>query len=116
MERYPLLYYSVEESMECAKMGYYSAGILTYSQLLNLFNKQTPSERHEVAHKIFIKRPSQDSYNRILEQLKQAALEQQRKEFSRIADAGIYSNKLLNNWKSIMRKLHPDIDLDSIGE
>ena len=72
LKRNPLLYYAVEESLTCAERGYYSAGILTFSQMLNQFNGKTPSARHEIAHEFLQKRPTKKTYESILEQLKLA--------------------------------------------
>ena len=38
LKRFPLLYYAIEEGVLCAKQGYYSAGILAFSQVIKQFN------------------------------------------------------------------------------
>lgn len=64
LERNPLLYFAVEEALECAKIGYYAIGILTFSQLLNLFNRKTPASRHVVAHQILRQRPTKPVFEK----------------------------------------------------
>ena len=61
LEKHPFLYYAVEEALECAKNGYYAAGIITFAQLLNLMKKKTPYSRHLVAHEILKERPTQNA-------------------------------------------------------
>lgn len=70
LERNPLLYYSVEESLKCSSQGYYTAGILAYSQLYNVLGLEAPEERHRVAHELLRHRPTKDTYESMLETIK----------------------------------------------
>ena len=62
LQIYPLLYYAVEEGLQCAKEGYYAAGIMALSQLLNVLNEGAPEARHRVAHELVERRPSKAEY------------------------------------------------------
>lgn len=102
MRRNPLLYYAVEEFLECAKIGYYSSGIIVLSQLLNLFNKKTPSKRHEVAHEILVKRPNREDYEQILESFKKAALNKQNEEITRYKNPSNYEKTVRKAWDELI--------------
>ena len=73
LKRKRFLYFAIEESLKCAKRGYYSAGILAYSQCLNCFNKKVPKARHRVAHNFLEYKPNLEEYDNILETLKYVA-------------------------------------------
>lgn len=73
LENNPFLYYAIEEALECADEGYYAAGILAYSQTFNCFGIKAPEARHKVAHEFLQHKPSQDTYEGLLETLKYVA-------------------------------------------
>jgi hypothetical protein len=68
LTQYPLLCFSVEEALECAKLGYYGIGVMTFAQILNLRNEETPDERHRVAHKFLEGRPSKATFDEIVKE------------------------------------------------
>lgn len=73
LENNPFLYSAIEESLKCASEGYYAAGILAYSQTFNCFGVKTPEARHRIAHEFLQHKPSQDTYEVLLETLKYVA-------------------------------------------
>lgn len=104
--KYPLLYFAIEEAVLCAKRGYYSAGILAFSQILNQFQVKTPKERHEVAHKILTKRPDKRVYESISLQLKKAAQDKFKNELGRARDPGKYHRDLFFKWCDLQRSFN----------
>ena len=106
LRKYPLLYYAVEEAMLCAKMGYYCAGILTFSQLLKQFHKKTPASRHDVAHKIFKVRPTKNTFESILEEFKKAASDRSKHECAKCSNIEEYQQKISASWKRLMEEFH----------
>jgi len=106
LERHPLLYYAIEEALECAKLGYYGIGILTFAQLLNLFNKNTPESRHMVAHEFLKQRPSEDMYNTIVESLKNVATDRSNQEIAKTKSIENYHKKLEEAWGILIKHLH----------
>ncbi len=111
LDKNPFLYYAVEEALECAKIGYYSTGILTFSQLLNLLHKKTPTERHLVAHDILQSRPTKESYEKIEEAFKDAATHQSKTEQSRRSSQQEYNRQLTQKWTELISKLHPGVNI-----
>jgi len=106
LERYPLLFYAVEESLECAKLNYYGIGIIAFSQLLNLFNEQTPPERHEVAHEFLTVRPSRCNFDRIVGQFKDAAEACSDRECARCDDVATFESKIAARWAAFIEAHH----------
>jgi phosphomannomutase len=106
LERHPFLYYAIEEALECAKLGYYGIGILAFSQLLNLFNKDTPKSRHIVAHEFLKQRPSKDIYTTVLESLKKAAADRSDQEIEKTKSIENYHKKLEEEWMILIQDLH----------
>ena len=98
LRKYPLLYGAIEECALSAQQKHFAIGILTLSQALQLFNKEIPPERHEIAHGIFEKRPSEAAYNSILKDFKRSAQTQYELERKRHADADKYHEELLKLW------------------
>lgn len=111
LDKNPFLYYAVEEALECAKNGYYSTGILTFSQLLNLLHKKTPAERHLVAHDILQFRPTKESYEKIEEAFKNTATHQSITEQSRRSSQQEYNGQLTQKWNELIAKLHQGVDI-----
>jgi hypothetical protein len=106
LERTPLLYFAVEEALECAKTGYYGIGILTFSQLLNLFNERTPASRHVVAHELLRQRPTKLMFEEAIEAFKSAASRQGDRECRRHASTTDYQQKVAKEWKAFFEKLN----------
>ena len=102
----PMLYFSVEEAIKCASMGYYGIGILAFSQLLNVFNRRTPSARHMVAHEFLVARPSKEVFDEVVEAVKEAAREQSEREQKRYPNASSYQETVLREWHSLVARLH----------
>jgi len=106
LEKKPLLYFAVEEALECANIGYYGIGILTFSQLLNLFNRKTPGARHIVAHEVLATRPTRETFDEIVEAFKEAARAHSDDEQRKQPDTSRYQRMVLNEWHSFMVRLH----------
>lgn len=104
LRKYPLLHYAVEESLLCAKMGYYGIGILAFSQLLNQLNKRTPDARHEVAHEFLKVRPTKGIYEGILEEFKKAASERSDSELEKSQNIQHYQQELVGSWDQLMKE------------
>ena len=105
LNQYPLLYYAIEEGLQCAKDGYCAAGIMAFSQLLNVLQQETPDARNEVAHKLLETRPSIDDFNKILEMVKAAADRRYQMELKKEENPTLYHQRLLDDWKKLMRRL-----------
>jgi hypothetical protein len=99
---YPLLHPAVEEALECASEGHFAAGILCYSQILNLLNVETPNERHGVAHQMLMKRPTQQAYDSVVAKLKVAAERQQQREVKKADSSEAYYRDLMDKWSDFM--------------
>ena len=106
LERKPLLYFSVEEALKCASMGYYGIGILAFSQMLNVFNQKTPSARHIVAHEFLTARPTKEMFKQVIQAVKQAATEQSERELKKHSSPTTYQKTVLSEWRSFMAQLH----------
>ena len=106
LEQRPLLYYSVEEALECAKLGYFGIGIITFAQLLSLFNKKTPKARHIVAHEILRKRPTGEMFESVVEDFKSAASQRYHREIAKANSTEEYQQKVVEDWNLLMRNLH----------
>ena len=106
LDKKPLLYYSVEEALECAKIDCYGIGIIAFSQLLNLFAEKTPEHRHLVAHEFLRKRPSKEMFEETVAAFKSAASEQNARECRRRNDIPAYQQLLVKKWKELVKKLH----------
>ena len=104
LDKYPFLYYAVEEAIVCAKIKYYGIGIITFSQLLNLFKKRTPINRHIVAHKVLTQRPTKQMYEEILETFKNAASERSKHECKKCGSIADYQQSVLKNWEDFIKK------------
>lgn len=117
LERNPLLYFAVEEALECAKIGYYASGILTFSQLLNLFNRKTPASRHVVAHEILRQRPTKPVFEEVVEEFKNVASEQSDQECGKLGTTTDYQQNLVKKWKVFIEKLHgaQEIDIQQVS-
>jgi hypothetical protein len=107
LERYPLLYFAVEEALECSKQGYYGIGIIAFSQVLNVvFNEETPAIRHEVAHELLQRRPTKENLDSLIEQLKNAAGERANRERQKAASLPEYEARVMEDWAKLIAKLH----------
>lgn len=106
LEKHPLLYYAVEEALECAKLGYYGIGIVTFSQLLNLIKKETPKSRHIVAHEVLMQRPTKDTFDIIVESFRIAASEHSQREIAKSQSIEEYHQKITRDWKALIKNLH----------
>lgn len=111
LDKHPFLYYAVEEALECAKIGYYAVGILTFSQLLNLTNKSTPKERNRVAHEILKGPPTKEMYERVKIKFEKAAEAITKKELSLHKDPKEYDQKLAQVWTELIVKWHPGVNV-----
>lgn len=69
--------------MKCAEIGCYSTGILTFSQLLILFNHKIPEERRVVAHEILKEKVKKENYDKVLGLLLTATSKKQQDEISK---------------------------------
>jgi|SRR6056297_115832 len=105
LEKYPLLYFAIEEALLSSKKGHYAVGILTFSQLLNFFNQKTPKERHNVAHKILEKRPSEKVYEDLKEKCKKSAKIMYENELRKSTDFEKYQKELLILWERLQNML-----------
>lgn len=115
LQQYPLLYFSVEEALECAKIGYYGIGIMAFAQLLNLLSESTPDERHLVSHKFLEWRPSKQSFDAIVDEFKTAAANVSARESARVQDIGVYNQIVLQEWKDFIKQLHNLNDFPAVG-
>jgi len=102
----PLLYHAIEEALECATLHYYGIGIITFSQLLNLFGRDTPESRHIVAHEVLEQRPTKEMFDSIVESCKNAASECSDREIAKSQDIEEYQQKVVGGWKLLMKSLH----------
>jgi hypothetical protein len=116
LEKCPLLYYAVEEALQCAKNGYYSIGIITFAQLLNIMNKNTPPSRHLVAHKILKIRPTKKSFEMIMNEVKNVASEYNCKEMEKYKDVKEYHVYIFNRWTDFLGKLKTSKSFKQIGQ
>lgn len=108
LQRNPLLYFAVEEALECAKIGYYGIGIIAFSQILNSLNKTTPASRHVVAHELLRHRPDKYAYECALENLKMTASEQSERELGKSTDKVSYRRRVAEEWHALVYELHSD--------
>ena len=106
LQKHPLLYYAVEESLECSKLGYYSSGIIAFSQILQLLKEKVPMARHKVAHEILKGRPSKGDFDDIRQQVKQAVWEIYERERRGKDDPEVYWQKVLAMWKRVIGRLN----------
>lgn len=106
LEIYPLLFYAMEEATKCAGLGYYGIGIITFSQLLNLFDRATPEDRHIVAHEILRQKPTREMYESIVDSFKEAATERSDQECAKCKNIEEYQQKVIEDWKILMKNLH----------
>jgi len=106
LDRRPLLYYAVEEALECAGIGHYGIGILAFSQLLNLFNRDTPSSRHIVAHELLRQRPTEQMFEETVEAFKIAASEQSDHECGKHGSIADYHQSVLRDWNEFIKEHH----------
>jgi hypothetical protein len=102
----PLLYFAVEEALECAKIEYYCVGVLTFSQLLNVFNCETPASRHAVAHEILRTRPTKQTFEEVVEAFKSAASEQSDRESGKCRSVADYKRNIVSEWEAFIKNLH----------
>ena len=103
LEQYPLLHESIEEFLMCAKNGYYSFGIITLSQLLNMLKKKTPEERHKIAHEVLKTRPSKIEYQKILSAFEKAAQDMQNIELSKFKSPDEYKSEVEKKWNDFIK-------------
>lgn len=108
LQHNPVLYFAVEEALQCAKSGYYGIGILALSQILNALNKTTPTSRHVVAHEILRHRPNSPAFECVLEALKKTAYEQSKRELAKSKDKAAYRRRLVEEWHVLICILHPE--------
>jgi hypothetical protein len=107
LRHYPLLYYAVEEALECAKIGYYSAGILVFAQLLNCFNEETPNSRNMVAHELLKRQPNRDTFDSVVAEFKRVAALRYQQESHRSDNADEFDRRINREWWELMRSLSP---------
>jgi hypothetical protein len=106
LERYPLLYYAVEEALVCANRGYYGIGVIALAQLLNFLNEETPIERHEVAHEFLTRQPTKEVFDEIKALFKKTAEERAAAELERVIDKADYRHRVMECWTELMTKHH----------
>ncbi len=106
MEKNPKLYYAVEDALESAKNERYSIGIMAFSQLLNMLNKETPESRHVVAHKMLRQRPSKQMYEEAKEAFERATAERSDHECRQHGNIIEFREKILKEWEAFITKLH----------
>jgi hypothetical protein len=106
LKRKPLLYFSVEEAIRSASMGCYGIGILAFSQILNVFNQKTPTDRHMVAHEFLTMRPTKEMFDKIVQEVKLATKKQSDREQKRYPDAASYQETVMTQWGSFITQLH----------
>ena len=111
LERHPLLYYAIEEALECAQSGYYGIGIITFSQLVNLFGKDTPESRHIVAHEVLKQRPSKEMFETIVESFKATACQYSDREVAKSQSIEEYNQKISEDWNALIKSLH-DVEIN----
>ena len=90
LQQYSILYYSVEEALECAKIGYFGIGIIAFAQLLNLLKEAAPKSRHDVAHSFLELRPTKQTFDQVVAEFKIAAARQCEEESRRHTVVGEY--------------------------
>jgi hypothetical protein len=106
LEKYPLLYFAVEESLECARNGYYGIGIVAFAQLLNVMNEETPDSRHLVAHEFLERRPSKEAFDSVVEKFKESAAQRSDQESRKYDTVDDYGRKIAQEWETFITKLH----------
>ncbi len=106
LKRHPVLYYAVEEALECEKIGYFGIGILTFSQLLLVFNKKTPGSRNVVAHEALTQRPSKQMFEEAVEALRSAASEQSERECGKHGSIADYQQRIVTEWEKFIKEHH----------
>ena len=106
LKRHPVLYYAVEEALECARIGYFGIGIIMFSQLLKLFNKKTPGSRNVVAHEALIQRPSKHMFEETVEAFKSAASEQSDRERGKHGSIAGYQQSVVTEWQEFIKEHH----------
>jgi len=105
LKTYPLLHRAIEEGVISAERNkYYAAGILAFSQILNILNEPTPKERHNVAHEFLKIVPQESSYRKIAKIVKIKLEEIGDKELEKSVDKTKYFKELQELWKKIYRK------------
>ncbi|HOF50640.1 MAG TPA: hypothetical protein PLH22_03135 [Candidatus Colwellbacteria bacterium] len=114
LRKNPFLYFATEESLLCANQGYYAAGILAFSQLLNCLNEKTPKERHKVAHEFLKYKPKREYYEKLFKLLENASESIYLRELkkSRKSDDE-FNREIFNLWKDYTQNdqnLAPDLD------
>jgi len=105
LEKHPLLYYAVEEALECAKHGYYAIGIITFAQLLNLMKKKTPQSRHLIAHEILKVRPTKATFEKIKQEFKIAASEYNEREIAECQNISRYQKLVFQKWNKFLKAI-----------
>jgi hypothetical protein len=98
LQIYPFLFHAVEESIVCAKEGYYATGIITFAQLLNLMKHKTPNSRHLVAHSILKVRPGKAEFIEVTTAFKEAASVCSNREMAHHKQVGEYQKRVLASW------------------
>jgi hypothetical protein len=106
LEQYPLLYFAVEESLECAKNEYYGIGIIAFAQLLNVMNEETPDSRHLVAHEFLEHRPSKEAFDSAVEKFKKTAAQRSDQESIKYDSVEDYGRKIAQEWGTFITNLH----------
>ena len=106
LEERPLLFYAIEEALECAKLGYYGIGIIAFAQLLQLFDEKTPQSRHAVAHNFLERQPTKEMLDAIITEFKSAAARRSSKERTKTGNAEEYQKQIVVAWANLMQRLH----------
>lgn len=104
LKKYPLLHHAIEEGVISAEEHkYYAAGILAFSQMLNVLNEITPGARHDVTHKFLEIVPKESSYREIGKMVKIKLEEIGDKELKKHLDKTKYFKELQELWKKIYK-------------
>ncbi|MDD5760745.1 MAG: hypothetical protein PHF45_01675 [Candidatus Pacebacteria bacterium] len=110
LKTYPLLHRAIEEGVISAERNkYYAAGILAFSQILNILNDPTPEDRHAVAHKFLEIIPQEASYRKIAKMVKIKLEEIGNKELKKSVDKIKYFEELQKLWREIYKKQKSNI-------
>ena len=105
LKKYPCLHHALEEGVVSAeKNKYYAAGILAFSQILNVLQEKTPKDRHTVAHKFLEIIPKESSYREIAKKVKIKLEEIGDKELKVAKDKDIYFKELQELWADFYLK------------
>ena len=106
VRQYPLMPVVVEEGMVCAGMGYYVAGIMCLSQVLNMLKEEAPGSRHGVAHSLLQQPPSRQAYEAVRADVQEAAEAWQEREIAKAASPQDWGRKVFGDWSELLWQQH----------